>query len=67
MESKHRVTKIVVAIRNDAPMVFCGDSPSYRLVEIDLTEDQMNKIVLRRTGSSGERDVYEEISRCYLV
>lgn len=67
MESKHKVTKIVVAIRDDSPMVFCGDSPSYRLVEIDLTKEQMDKIVLRRTGSSVERDVYEEISRCYLV
>ena len=59
--------KLVVAIRDDSPMVFCGDSPSYRLVEIDLSEEQSSKIILRHTGGAGVHAVREEISRCYII
>lgn len=59
--------KLTVAIRDDSPMIFCGDSPSYRLVEIELTEEQASKIVLRSTGSGNGSTVREEISRCYLT
>ena len=59
--------KLTVAIRDDSPMVFCGDSPSYRLVEIELTDEQASKIVLRTTGGGGGNTVREEVSRCYLT
>lgn len=55
-----------VIIRNDAPMVFCNDTPSYRSVDIELTEDQMDKIKLRHVGTSGKTKYYEDISRCFL-
>lgn len=58
--------KLTVAIRDDSPVIFCGDSPSYRLVEIELTDEQASKIVLRDTGCGSGKMVREEISRCYL-
>ena len=59
--------RLTIAIRDDSPMLFCGDSPAYRLVNIDLTEEQTAKLVLRQTGNTGENAVREEISRCYLT
>jgi hypothetical protein len=36
-ESRLGPKTLRVIIRNDAPMIFCNDSPSYRSVEIELT------------------------------
>lgn len=34
-------------LQNDGPMIYCADSPSYRSVKIELTEEQKNKLNLR--------------------
>ena len=48
------------------PLVHCQDSPSYRLVSIDLTPEQVEKLQPRYAYSVGSKDYYEEISRCFL-
>ncbi len=58
--------KITVIIRNDAPIIFCGDSPSYRTVTFDLTEEQNKHIVLAHVGTNAGCEIKEEISRCIL-
>ena len=58
--------KLTVIIRNDAPMIFCGDSPSYRTVTFDLTEEQNKQIFLAHVGTNAGREVKEEISQCIL-
>ena len=58
--------KLTVIIRNDAPMVLCGDSPSYRTVVIDLTKKQKQQLELRETYRSGKIQYYEDISKAIL-
>lgn len=58
--------KLTVIIRNDAPMIHCGDSPSYRSVQIALTEEQMQKLRLNYAHSSGGNDFHEDISKCFI-
>jgi hypothetical protein len=57
---------LTVVIRNDAPLIHCGDCPSYRSVRIELTDEQLNLLGLKWTSSSGKDDYYEEISRCFI-
>ena len=57
---------LTVIIRDDGPMIFCGDSPSYRSVSIELTAEQREKLALRWTGNSGGDDYFEQISRCFI-
>ena len=58
--------KLTVVIRDDAPMVFCGDCPSYRTVVVNLTEEQSEKLKLLRTGKSGNTEYHEHISTAIL-
>jgi len=58
--------KLRVIFRNDGPLVHCQDNPSYRLVSIDLTPEQVEKLQPRYAYSVGSKDYYEEISRCFL-
>ncbi len=57
---------LTVVIRDDAPMTHCGDSPTYRSVAIDLTPDQVSKIKLFPTSSSGGNVFHENVSKCFL-
>lgn len=57
---------LTVIIRNDGPMIHCGDSPSYRSVQIELTDEQVRKLELRCTGSTAGSPEYEEISKCFI-
>ena len=45
MESK--LMTLTVIFRDDSPMIFAGDTPKYRTVVIDLTEDQAIKLIAR--------------------
>ena len=45
MESK--LMNLTVIFRDDSPMIFAGDTPKYRTVVIDLTEDQATKLIPR--------------------
>ena len=57
---------LTVVIRNDAPLIFCDDSPSYRSVKVELTEEQRKALALFYVGSSGRRAYFEEISKCFI-
>lgn len=57
---------LTVIIRNDGPMMLCGDSPSYRSVRVELTEEQQQKIARRRIGTQGDKALYEAISHCFI-
>lgn len=65
-EWKAPPSRLTVILRNDAPMIHCGDSPSYRSVTLDLTPEQVNRLLCRYVGSSGGVDLYEEVSKCFL-
>ena len=58
--------KLTVILRNDAPMIHCGDCPAYRSVQVVLTREQCTAIAPRKTGSSGGIDEYEDISRAFI-
>ena len=58
--------KLTVILRNDSPMIHCGDSPSYRSVQIELTHEQCIKIAPQKTGLSGGKDEYESISKAFI-
>lgn len=58
--------KLTVIIRDDSPLIFCGDSPSYRTVVIELTADQKKAIELRKTGVSCGNEIYESYSSTIL-
>jgi hypothetical protein len=47
-------------------MIFCGDSPSYRSVQIELTDDQQEKMKLKYIGQSGGSEYTEQYSTCFL-
>jgi len=55
-----------VILRNEAPLFHCNDSPSYRLVSIDMTPEQMEKLEPRFCYRTNGQDFYEEISHCFL-
>ena len=58
--------KIIVIIRNPAPLIFMQEPVSLRKVEIELTEEQSKKIELDHIGTEGEVKYYEEISQCFI-
>lgn len=49
---------LTVIIRNDAPMIYCGDSPSYRSIKIKLTAEQHEQFK--------HIDKLEQISKCFI-
>ena len=53
---------LTVIIRDDSPLINCGDTPTYRSVTVELTLDQRDKIRVR--SRSGQPDEY--ISQCFL-
>ena len=58
--------KLTVIIRDDAPMVYCGDCPSYRTVVLPLTAEQCEMVKLRITATAGEMTYREQISTTIL-
>lgn len=57
---------LTVIIRDDAPIIYCNDSPSYRSVRIKLTAEQREALTLFATGTSGETILWETISRAII-
>jgi len=57
---------LTIVIRDDSPMIFCDDSPTYRSVRIPLTDEQMETLALRWVGRSGVTDYHETISKVFL-
>lgn len=58
--------KLTVIIRDDSPMIHCGDSPRYRSVQIELTDDQVQRLALHCVGSIAGTKHYETISKCFI-
>ena len=54
-------THLTVIIRDDCPLIHCGDVPKYRRVTFELTDDQKSKLQARSNGN-----ILEEISKCFL-
>ena len=57
---------ITVIIRDDSPMIYAGDCPSFRVVEIELTDEQLATLELRKTHTVSGKGCYERISRCII-
>jgi hypothetical protein len=57
---------LTVIIRDDAPLIFVGDSPAYRRVTIGLTHDQVKQLELKKTGTDGKTKIFESVSQCFL-
>jgi len=57
---------LTVIIRDDGPMVHCGDSPSYRSVRVPLTDEQQKMMLLHNTHSSGPNEYHEAVSKCFI-
>lgn len=66
MSTKPPGDTLTVVFRNDAPMAYAGDSPTYRSVRIKLTNEQRKQLASRFTHSSGGTNYFEEISRCFI-
>jgi hypothetical protein len=58
--------KLVVVIRNDAPMLICGDSPTYRHIVIPLTKEQDEALEMLKVGVNCGQDIHEKISKCFI-
>ncbi len=54
---------LTVIIRDDSPMVYCNDSPSFRTVRISLTSEQMEAIMFRNGHESISMAIIEEASK----
>ena len=57
---------IRVIIRDDSPLVFCGDTPKYRSVAIELTDEQLQACKLLWVGTDCGRELHESVSRCFF-
>lgn len=57
---------LTVIIRDDSPLIHCGDSPAYRSVGIEFTDEQIDALKCRHTHSSMGNHGYESISSCFI-
>jgi hypothetical protein len=57
---------LTVVIRDDGPMFHCDDSPAYRSVQIELTEEQRERLKLYESHSSAGTHYYEHVSKCFI-
>lgn len=58
--------KLNVTIRNPAPMIYLQEPVSYRLVTIELTDEQAKQLTLRSVGYDMGKEIFEEYSQCFL-
>lgn len=65
-EFKLPPTHLTVLLRDDSPMIYCGDSPSYRRVTVALTQEQRVELALRQTHTDSGKAFYEDVSRLLL-
>ena len=49
---------LTVIIRDDSPIIHCGDSPAYRSIKIELTPEQQEQV--NRMGE------LEYVSKCFV-
>ena len=65
MESIIQANKITAIIRDDSPMIFCGDMPKYRRVTFDLTLSQREELLLYATATSCGKPIFESLSKLF--
>lgn len=53
---------LTVIIRDDAPLIHCNSTPTYRRVTFALTEEQVEKLRLRHKDESLSLAFIEEAS-----
>ncbi len=58
--------KLTVIFRDDVPLIFCNDTPTYRTAQIELYEHQVRMLQPRHVGVNCGSNIYESISMCYL-
>ena len=58
--------RLTVIFRNDSPMIHCGDCPSYRSAQIELTPEQCAVLEVQQTSTSCGKAVFEKISQCFI-
>lgn len=57
---------LTVVIRDDAPLVHCGDSPAFRSVAIEFTDEQIDRLKMSYSHSHQGKHFYEEVSKCFI-
>ena len=65
VESIIQAKRITAIIRDDGPMVICGDAPTYRRVTFDLTGAQQEELRLYATATSGGKPIFESLSKLF--
>lgn len=58
--------KLHVTIRDPAPMIHLQEPVHHRLVTIELTEEQAERLKLRSVGYDMGKQIFEEYSQCFL-
>jgi hypothetical protein len=58
--------KLIVIIADEVPVVFLQEPVKHRMVQIELTDEQFQKINLKQVGESGGHYIHETISQCFL-
>ncbi len=66
VEGKFPNKTVTVIIRSDGPMIFCGDSPTYRSVRLELTDAQVAALELKYVGEAGPIVYHETISQMFI-
>ena len=57
---------LTFVIRDDAPMIHCNDTPTFRTVTIYMTDEQKACVQLHCTAMTGSNASYEQVSRVIL-
>ncbi len=65
-EATQKPRSLTVILRDDGPMIHCGDSPSYRSVQVELTPEQWEQIKPRISYTTAGTNYFEEISKCFI-
>lgn len=66
MAHKFPSRKLRVIIRDPAPLVVLSEPVAHRSVEIELTDEQLDKLRLRNTGVSCGNPLFEDISSVFF-
>lgn len=53
--------KLTVIIRDDTPLIYCGDSPSYRTVSFSLTDEQVKMLELKNAEEQYSASILERL------
>ena len=59
-------TILTVIFRDDSPMIFCNDSPTYRSIQIELTQEQTELLNPKCVGIHNGNKIYEAISKVFV-